>query len=58
MQDMEKTVAVTQPDSVSDDAVQDQATDETQSELEQFLSDGDNVRYIGGSVLLSRHERR
>lgn len=38
MQDMEKTVAVTQPDSVSDDAVQDQATDETQSELEQFLS--------------------
>ena len=38
MQDMEKTVAVTQPDSVSDDAVQDQATENTQSELEQFLS--------------------
>ena len=23
-----------------------------------LYSDGDNVRYIGGSVLLSRHERR
>ncbi len=38
MQDMEKTVAVTQPDSVSVDAVQDQATEETRNELEQFLS--------------------
>lgn len=38
MQDMEKTVAVTQPDSVSVDAVQDQATENTPSELEQFLS--------------------
>ena len=40
MVDMESTVAVTQPDSVSDDAVQDQATVETeQSALEQFLMD-------------------
>lgn len=38
MVDMENTVATTQPDSVSVDAVQDQATETTQNELEQFLS--------------------
>lgn len=41
MVDMESTVEVTQPDSVSDDAVQDQATVETEANdaLEQFLMD-------------------
>lgn len=37
MLDTEKTVEVTQSDSVSVDAVQDQATDSTPNDLEQFL---------------------
>ncbi len=42
MVDMENTVAVTQPDSVSADAVQDQETVETeQSALEQFLMEAE-----------------
>lgn len=49
MVDMENTVAVTQPDSVSDDAVQDQATVETENELEKLLLAEDGAQEAAAS---------
>ena len=49
MVDMENTVAVTQPDSVSVDAVQDQATVKTENELEKLLLAEDRAQEAAAS---------